>query len=108
MLPLRGVLESLGGSVEYDGDVGSVNAQLNGHKAIVAAGNDIAYVDGDAARLPVAPTTIGGELYVPARLFADAFGADISWDGATGTVTLVFEFDSKSADAPPTAISPGR
>jgi tetratricopeptide (TPR) repeat protein len=106
MIPLRGVLETMGGSVTYDDVVGSVKAEFGGHTALIAAENDMAYIEGEAARLPAAPMTRGGSLYVPARLFADAFGAELAWDGAARSVTLTYTGAAIDASSLPPALTP--
>jgi tetratricopeptide (TPR) repeat protein len=104
MIPLRGVLEVMGGGAEYDADVGSVRAEFDGHIALITTDSAIAYIDGEAVRLPAAPTSRDGSLYVPAKLFSDAFGAELAWFANTQSVSLTYTGPEIDASVlPPTA-----
>jgi hypothetical protein len=108
MLPLRGVLEILGGTVAYDTDSQSTTASFGGHTAIILAGNDLAYIDGAAVRLAAAPLQQNGSLYAPARLFADAFGASVSWNTEAQSTTLTYSgaaIDASTLRPPVSAVA---
>lgn len=47
-----------------------------------------AEINGTNIPLPVAPRFVDGDLYVPARITAEAAGYAVGWDGATRTVHL--------------------
>jgi hypothetical protein len=104
LLPLRGVLVALGGDTQYDSETGSVRAILGELYAVVSDGNETAFINGAAVKLPIAPAASGGSMFVPTKLFIDAFGASSSWDNETQSVTLTFEVGSVDASRllPPT------
>ena len=91
MLPLRGVLTVMGGEVAYDSATDGVTATLGDDKVVIPSGSNNAVLNGSELALPIAPQTIGGSLYVPTRLFADAFGASIGWDSDSQSITLTYE-----------------
>ncbi|MDR1299314.1 MAG: copper amine oxidase N-terminal domain-containing protein, partial [Oscillospiraceae bacterium] len=104
LLPLRGILVALGGDTQYDSETGSVRAVLGENSAVVVAGNDMAFINGTAVKLPVAPVASGGSMFVPTKLFMDAFGAVSAWDNETQSITLTFEVGTVDGQAllPPT------
>jgi formylglycine-generating enzyme required for sulfatase activity len=73
-------------TVHIDGTM-TITLSLDGHTAGVKIGALTAAVDEKAVQLPVAPFPQDG-IYVPLRFIADAFGAPVTWDGATRQVTV--------------------
>ncbi|MBQ9429840.1 MAG: copper amine oxidase N-terminal domain-containing protein [Clostridia bacterium] len=51
-------------------------------------GSTTAYVNGQAQTLDVAPVIENSRTLMPLRFIAEAMGASVEWDGATGTATL--------------------
>ena len=108
-LPVRAVAGAFGLDVSWDGAKNAViltsggeKQQPNGkplatrsEKRVSLRYRDIIIMlDGemldtvDAAGAPTEPFILDGTTYLPVRAVADALGLDVSWDGATSTVTL--------------------
>ena len=68
------------------GDVAPVAGNKTEVKLTI--GQTTAYVNGEAKTLDVAPVIENGRTLMPLRFIAEAMGATIAWDGATGTATL--------------------
>lgn len=67
--------------------VGTKTAQLNYNNIKVTLdGVNVNLVDGGGN--PAEPFIIDGTTYLPIRAISNAFGLDVSWDGATQTVIL--------------------
>lgn len=94
MLPLRAVYDLLGGSIEYDSETRYITAAFEGTSLKAKTGETGAEINGVFTALPVAPVNKNGTAYVPARTIKDALGAELTWDGATQTLTL--EIPSRS------------
>ncbi|MBQ4556780.1 MAG: copper amine oxidase N-terminal domain-containing protein [Clostridia bacterium] len=54
----------------------------------LTVGSNTAYINGEAKTLDAAPINRNSRILLPVRFLADAFGANVAWDGATSTATL--------------------
>ncbi len=95
LLPIRVIIESLGGSIRWNGKTREVTIELNGHSIVLKIGSNIALVDGIKTKIDpkdskVVPIIINGRTYLPLRFIAEHLGATVDWDGATKTVTLYY------------------
>ena len=95
LLPIRVVIESLGGTIQWNGKTREVTIELNGHSIVLKIGSSVALVDGIKTKIDpndgkVVPIIINGRTYLPLRFIAEHLGATVDWDGATKTVTLYY------------------
>ena len=78
LVPLRAIFEALGASVTWD-DAAQRIAGARGSRTIVLyLGRNVAYIDGAAVTLDVAPAAVRGRTMVPARFVAESLGATVS------------------------------
>ncbi len=95
LLPIRVIIESLGGSIRWNGKTREVTIELNGHSIVLKIGNSVALVDGIKTKIDpkdskVVPIIVNGRTYLPLRFIAEHLGATVDWDGTTRTVTLYY------------------
>jgi len=90
LLPIRVLIESLGGTVEWNAKEQKVTITLNGHSIILWIGKDIVLVNGSKVKLDVAPMIINGRTYLPLRFISENLGASVDWDETTKTVTIYY------------------
>jgi GH25 family lysozyme M1 (1,4-beta-N-acetylmuramidase) len=90
LLPIRTLIESLGGQVLWDAKEQKVTITLNGHSIVLWIGKTTALVDGSKTTLDVAPTIITGRTYLPLRFISENLGASVNWDDKTQTVTIYY------------------
>ena len=90
LLPIRVLIESLGGIVEWNAKEQKVTITLNGHSIILWIGKDIVLVNGSKVKLDVAPMIINGRTYLPLRFISENLGASVDWDEITKTVTIYY------------------
>lgn len=88
MVPVRALVESLGGEVEADGgkivcrtDEVSITFTLGSAEALVEYPGGGLPGDGQIFPLGCAPYLKGGRTYVPVRFTAEALGYEVGWDG---------------------------
>ena len=86
-VPLRGVFERLGASVVYS--AGEINATKAPTTVSLRIGSTQATINNQPQTLDVAPFIIGATTYVPLRFIAQSLGAQVGWDNATSTVSIV-------------------
>ena len=93
LLPLRKIFDALGASVYWDGQTKTVFAskgditiavQIDEHTMFKnEGGQSFQYT------LDIAPMLVNDRTMIPARAVSEAFGAEVSWDEQTKTVTIV-------------------
>lgn len=90
MVPLRGVVEKLGGEIKYE----SATKVITGAHAASSSqfrlrvGSPEALLNGNPMNLDANPRVIGGVTYVPLRFVSEAMGAQVVWDAARRTVVI--------------------
>ncbi|MGC8758248.1 MAG: stalk domain-containing protein, partial [Caldisericaceae bacterium] len=90
LLPIRTLIESLGGTVDWNGKEQKVTITLNGHSMVLWIGKTTAVVDNSNYTLDVAPMIINGRTYLPLRFISEHLGASVNWDDKTQIVTIYY------------------
>lgn len=88
LLPVRNVVESLGGSVKWDAEKKATEINFRGKKLLLYRGSAEAELNGYKITLDRAVESINGCLYVSADIFSDYFASDVIWDSAQHMVTV--------------------
>lgn len=88
LVPLRAIFEAMGASVDWDGLTQTVTSTKKSTTIKLTIGSNVLYKNGSAITLDVPAQLIGDYTMVPARAVAEAFDADVSWDGNTRTVYI--------------------
>ena len=90
MVPLRGVIERLGGNVLWDPNERVVTGAHPGtnRQFRIRAGSNEALVNGDKKVLDAPPVIANGTTYVPLRFVSEALGAKVTWDNARRAVLI--------------------
>jgi hypothetical protein len=89
-LPIRTLIESLGGIVEWDAKERKVTINLHGHSIILWIGKITALVDGIKTKLDVAPFILNGRTYLPLRFIAEHLDSAVDWQASTQTITIYY------------------
>jgi photosystem II stability/assembly factor-like uncharacterized protein len=95
LLPIRAIIESLGGSVGWDSNEKKVTITLGSNKIELWIGKNTAMVNGaskpiDSDNTNVVPEIINGRTMLPVRFVTENLGADVMWDGTTKTITITY------------------
>ncbi len=104
MVPVRGIFEALGATVEWNATTKQVIATKGNDKVTLTLNSATAYINGEAKTLESPAISYNGFTLVPARFVAEAFGATVTWDNATKTVNIVSE--TKPTETVPTSAQP--
>lgn len=88
MIPLRGVFERLGATVDWRESDQSIIAKRDSTKVELRIGDRTAWVNGKAVSVPTAPTMYGGSTLVPIRFVSEALGAQVNWDSRLRLVSI--------------------
>lgn len=88
LMPIRAIIEAIGGTVSWDGETRKVTLLYNGSAIELVIDSASALLNGKESALDTAPMIINGRTMLPIRFIAESFGFDVGWDGDTGTVTI--------------------
>ncbi|GGG05553.1 hypothetical protein GCM10010912_57770 [Paenibacillus albidus] len=92
MVPFRAISEALGIQIEWNQAAQQIKAtrkDASGTKVVtLTLGNSKAVVNGTAVNLAVAPQSIRGTTMIPLSFFSGQFGAAVSWNQASKTVSI--------------------
>lgn len=90
MVPLRGVVERLGGTIQYDAKSKVITGghEANNKQFRLRVGSAEALVNGAQQSLDTSPRVLSGVTYVPLRFVSEAMGANVSWDNTKHTVVI--------------------
>jgi hypothetical protein len=91
MLPIRALIEALGGTVEWDPSLHAITLTLGSSVVALTVGKNTADVGGQAVKLDVPPTIANGRTLVPLRFVAENLGCQVTWDVPTRTATVVWQ-----------------
>jgi len=101
-VPLRGVFENLGASVDYDN--GQITATGDNTEISLTIGSTQATVNGSPVTIDVAPFIVGESTYVPLRFVSQALGANVYWDEANQVVDITMGTVAAAPDTAPPPI----
>ena len=88
LVPIRAIIEAVGGMVSYDDDTQTVFLEYNGDFVTLAIGNTTAYFNETPNTLDVEPTVINERTMLPIRFIAESFKFNVDWTGETQTITI--------------------
>ena len=93
LVPMRGVLESLGYSVHWKEHTQTVLAMKDGVDIFLPINSRTVTVNNETVQIDVPAKLQTGRTFVPLRFLAEYSGADVQWDESSSTVMI------QSADA---------
>ena len=87
-VPLRGIFEHLGASVDFLNDTGEVMIKYGSRTLLLRVGSNSAKAYSDVYYLDAPPVVINGITYVPLRFVTDFLGVHIDWNYYDNTVRI--------------------
>ncbi len=88
LLPIRAIIEAMGGAVGWNDADWCVTISYGDVNIEMYIDSAIAYVNGEERELDVAPTLINSRTMMPVRFITEELGADVDWDDNTETVLI--------------------
>jgi oligopeptide transport system substrate-binding protein len=88
LVPLRGILESLGGTVYWNEYSHEIDVKKGDRIITLRIGDKVATVDGKETSLDQPPEILSDRTMVPLRFLAESVGADVQWDGDHNAVVI--------------------
>ena len=89
LIPVRAIAESLGASVGWDATTRQVDIALNEDELTLIIDKTTAQVNGENRLLDVPARIVDNRTLVPARFISESFHAEVGWDAASRTVTII-------------------
>jgi len=96
LVPIRAIIEALGGSVTWDATAGKTTVTLGSAIIDLWIGKNAAKVNGvsrpiDSANAKVVPEIINGRTMLPLRFVSENLGCSVGWADATRTITITYQ-----------------
>ncbi len=96
VVPIRAVVEALGGTIGWDGAEKKVTVEFNERKIELRINNPKAKVNGktkwiDMNNHNVKPIIVNSRTMLPLRFVAESLGCSVGWDSNTRTITITFK-----------------
>lgn len=89
MLPIRFIVEALGGTVTWNADTQTVSIVKGDTQIAIYIGQSFALVNGSPVELDAPAYIANGRTYLPLRFVAENLGATVTWNGETQTITII-------------------
>ncbi|MDO4301859.1 MAG: flavodoxin [Clostridia bacterium] len=94
LLPVRAVVETMGGTADWDEDTQAVTLNCGENKICLTINNTDAYLNDNINTLDTAPTIINNRTMLPIRFIAESFGYSVEWEQITQTTTIKKEIQN--------------
>lgn len=88
MLPIRAIVEEMGGAAAWDEETQTVVLALGEDVLLLSVGSQTAFVNETPQTLDAAPILMNDRTMLPIRFVAEAFGFTVLWDEADSAVTI--------------------
>lgn len=88
LVPVRAIFEKLGARVSYEPERQKVYAEMGTRYVAFLIGADTIYTNDGGTKTDAPARIINDRTFVPVRAVSEGFGAKVSWDQATKTVTI--------------------
>ncbi|AEF16891.1 copper amine oxidase-like domain-containing protein [Thermoanaerobacterium xylanolyticum LX-11] len=91
MVPARGVFQSMGADVKWDGDTQTVKIIKDSLQIVLKINSTNAVVNGEGKDMPVPAIIKNGSTFLPLRFLAELIGDNqVKWDDSTQTAAIPF------------------
>lgn len=89
LLPVRGVVEAIGGSVDWDETSQKVTLVYDSDVIELTIGSTTAYLNGEEKTLDAAPCIMQSRTLLPIRFVAESFGHTVEWYEDTRSISIL-------------------
>lgn len=96
LLPIRTVIEELGGAVDWNDDTQEVKLKYNNSEITLKIGSSTAYFNETEYLLDTAPVVINDRTMLPVRFIAESFDFNVIWKEDNQTVTIIKSVEQNS------------
>jgi hypothetical protein len=93
ILPIRAVIEAIGGTVDWDGDTSKITLKTGATEVVMWMDKKDLTINGVSGEMDVAPVSLNDRTMVPVRFAAESSGCSVEWLNATKQIVVVFYMD---------------
>ena len=108
LVPIRAIIEAMGGSVLWDSETNTAVLTLGRDKITLNIGSETAFFNEEKHTLDVAPKIINDRTMLPIRFIAESFKFSVDWNGKTETITITKDTTDNSTAAKPDTSKGGK
>lgn len=94
MLPIRAVIETMGGTVNWNDTEQKITLRQNGHIVVLRLNEGGAFVDGHMTLLDAPPCIKNERTMVPLRFVLEAFNCTVDWNEKTQEILINYPNES--------------
>ena len=91
MVPIRAVVEAMGGTVGWDGGTQKITLKARGNTVEMWMGKTDITVNGASKKMDVAPASKNNRTFVPVRFAAENLNCKVDWINSTKEAVIVYE-----------------
>lgn len=91
LVPIRAIVEAMGGKVEWDGATSKITLTARGNKVEMWLAKTDILVNGVSGKMDVAPLTFNDRTYVPIRFATENLNTKVDWINSTKEVVIIYE-----------------
>lgn len=91
MVPIRAVVEAMGGAVGWDGASQKITLTARGNVVEMWMGKTDIKINGVSAKMDVAPASKNSRTFVPVRFAAENLNCKVDWINSTKEAVIVYE-----------------
>lgn len=91
MVPIRAVVEAMGGTVGWDGATQKITLTARGNVVEMWMGKTDIKINGAAKKMDVAPVSKNSRTFVPVRFSAENLNCKVDWINSTKEAVIVYE-----------------
>lgn len=88
LLPVRAIVEEMGGAVHWDGETQTVLLTYKDDIITLGINNPTAFLNDKKNTLDAVPAIINDRTMLPIRFIAESFGYTVDWNGAEQKVII--------------------
>lgn len=92
MVPLRGVVEALGGNITWDASEYKAYAILNDKSISLWIGKNTYLVGNEQKTMDIKPQIVNGRVLLPVRFALEALGCNIVWDSTNYKIFINYTY----------------
>ena len=90
MVPIRAIIEAIGGTVGWEAPDRMVTIDANGHSLQMWLDRTDMMIDGKPGSMDVSPQAINDRTMLPVRFAIESIGCAIEWIGSTQEIVIVY------------------
>ncbi len=97
-MPFRPLFEQLGIEIRWNAETRTITGEKEGTRLVLQLDNPVAEVNGKMLELPVAPTLLNNNTFVPLRFVSESIDAKVEWMDASRSAIIQTKREFKTKD----------